>query len=93
MELSKQEERDRWQQALHDSVSVSDKNWRMTVVLSVFGIFGLDRFYVGRPLLGVAKLLTSGGFLVWWIADLALVLSGKMKDGDGRSVRKPQRNT
>ena len=88
MENSRQHEHARWQQALYDSVSTSDKDWRLTVLLSVFGVFGLDRFYVGRPFLGLAKMLTSGGCLIWWIADLALVLSGKMKDGEGKTVRK-----
>jgi TM2 domain-containing membrane protein YozV len=80
------DERDQWRRALQDSVSVSDKNWWVTVALSVVC---LDRFYVGRPILGIAKILTSGGCLIWWATDIALAISGRMKDGDGKRVVKP----
>jgi len=81
-------EREQWNEALSRSVTVGDKNWWIAVACSLFGVFGLDRFYVGRPLLGLAKLLTTGGLLVWWIVDLVLLLSGRMKDGDGKYIRK-----
>jgi hypothetical protein len=80
------DEREEWRRALQDSVAVSDKDWRVTVALS---ILCLDRFYVGRPLLGIAKILTGGGFGLWWAIDIALAASGQMKDGDGRWVKKP----
>ena len=81
------DEREQWRRALQDSVFVSDKDWRVTVALSVVY---LDRFYVGRPLLGIAKILTSGGCLIWWAIDIALAISGQMKDGDGKRVKRPQ---
>ncbi|EGD81816.1 Gp39 [Salpingoeca rosetta] len=35
------------------------------LALSIFfGMFGLDRFYLGYPALGLAKMLTLGGFFV-----------------------------
>ena len=37
------------------------------------GHFGVDRFLLGQVLLGIIKLLTVGGFLVWWLIDLFLV--------------------
>jgi hypothetical protein len=48
----------------------------MTILLfSIFlGELGVDRFMLGDIGLGVGKLLTLGGCLVWWLIDLFLVM-------------------
>ena len=51
------------------------------------GWLGLDRFYVGSPTLGLLKLLTLGGFGIWWATDIILLLTERMKDDDGRPLR------
>lgn len=33
------------------------------------GLFGVHRFYLGHVGVGIAQLLTAGGFGVWWIID------------------------
>ena len=38
------------------------------------GIFGADRFFRGQPVLGLAKLMTFGGFGFWYLADLAIAV-------------------
>ncbi|CAL1127253.1 unnamed protein product [Cladocopium goreaui] len=38
-----------------------------------FGIFGLDRFYLGFFYTGLAKLVTLGGLGFWWIYDLVRI--------------------
>lgn len=44
-------------------------------ILSFFlGGLGIDRFYVGDVLLGVLKLITCGGFGIWWLVDLFLIM-------------------
>ena len=43
------------------------------------GGFGIDRFYLGQTGMGIVKLLTCGGFGIWAIIDLFIIM-GKAKD-------------
>lgn len=41
------------------------------ILISLFvGGLGVDRFMLGDTGLGIAKLLTCGGFGIWWLIDL-----------------------
>jgi TM2 domain-containing membrane protein YozV len=48
--------------------------YQLTVLIISFlgGYWGLDRFYRGEIALGVIKLITLGGFGVWYLVDLAI---------------------
>lgn len=48
------------------------------------GPLGLDYFYLGFPLWGLAKLLTLGGFGSWWLADIVRTGSGAVYAQDYR---------
>ena len=37
------------------------------------GGLGIDRFYVGQPVLGIIKLITLGGFGIWVLIDFFLI--------------------
>lgn len=54
--------------------SVTLKDPTTMLLFSIFlGEFGVDRFMLGDAGLGVGKLLTFGGCLVWWFIDLFLI--------------------
>ncbi len=65
--------------------TMSPKNRMLTLTLACLGGFlGLHRFYLGRWKSGLLMLLTLGGLFLWWIVDVFLLLSWRMKDADGR---------
>ena len=81
-----------WVESLRRERGLSNRNWNTAFLLSILlGIFGADRFYVGRPGLGILKLVTFGGYFVWWLVDVILLLQGRMKDDLGKLVQKPVR--
>lgn len=52
----------------------------------MWGTFGVDRMYLGKWGTGILKLVTLGGFGVWTLVDLALVMSGATRDKQGREM-------
>ena len=55
------------------SINLKDPNMMLLVSLLVGGL-GVDRFMVGDTGLGIAKLLTCGGFGIWAIVDLFFIM-------------------
>ncbi|KZE95364.1 hypothetical protein AVP42_00340 [Agromyces sp. NDB4Y10] len=63
------------------------KSFVVTWLLALLvGVFGVDRFYLGKIGTGIAKLLTLGGLGVWVLVDLILVLTGAQRDKLGRPL-------
>lgn len=60
-------------------------------LLSLIGIGGIGRFYIGDIGVGVAQLLvgwlTCGLGLIWSIIDAILILTDKVPDSQGRPLR------
>merc|ERR1719183_3355235 len=54
-------------------------------VMSLFlGIFGVDQFYLGFPLVGTLKLATLGGCGFWWLLDIVRIGSAPVYSNDFR---------
>ncbi|WP_244208391.1 TM2 domain-containing protein [Arthrobacter oryzae] len=52
--------------------------WLLALCL---GFTGADRFYLRRPGTGTLKLLTLGGFGIWWLIDLFRITKEYAADG------------
>ncbi|AUC84434.1 TM2 domain-containing protein [Polaribacter sp. ALD11] len=66
------------------SVANSGKSQVTALLLSIFlGGLGIDRFYLGYNLLGVLKLITLGGFGIWYIIDLIMIITGDLQPKNG----------
>jgi TM2 domain-containing membrane protein YozV len=68
---------------------MNQKSWTTTLILSILlGGLGVDRFYLGYTLYGVLKLITGGGFGIWWLIDIILIAMNKLTDAKGQPLAK-----
>lgn len=71
-----------------ESLDGINPQWIITVLLCGFlGMFGTHRFYNGKILSGILQLITFGGFGIWYIIDLIMIILGTFKDSNGFDIR------
>jgi len=69
-------------------VEVSPKSRLATTLLAwVLGGLAVDRFYLGQIGTGILKLITGGGFGIWWLIDFIMAACGSRKDKHGLSIK------
>jgi len=67
---------------------VPQKNGIVCLLLCFFvGWLGIHRFYVGKIGTGVLMLITAGGFGIWVLIDLIMIIIGKFTDASGTIVK------
>jgi len=63
---------------------VKDKSFKTALLLSIFlGVFGIDRFYLGYPAIGLFKFCTLGFFMIFQFIDIVLIATQVLKPADG----------
>jgi TM2 domain-containing membrane protein YozV len=66
----------------------SEKQGLVVLLLAFFlGGLGVHSFYVGKTGVGVAQLLTLGGFGIWVLIDIIMLVTGTYKDSEGKVVK------
>ena len=71
----------------HPAPYLPTKSFVATWLLSLLlGGLGVDRFYLGKVGTGILKLITFGGFGIWSLIDLIIILSGGMTDKSRRPL-------
>ncbi|MBW9173271.1 TM2 domain-containing protein [Clostridium estertheticum] len=69
--------------------NISSKNWLLTLLLCIFlGAVGIHRFYVGKIGTGILMILTFGGFGIWALVDLILIVTNEFTDANGLKLNK-----
>ncbi|MEC7232393.1 MAG: TM2 domain-containing protein [Planctomycetota bacterium] len=67
--------------------SNSKKSRLVALLLCWFlGYFGAHRFYVGKAGTALLQLVTLGGFGIWWLIDLLMILVGSFRDAEDHRV-------
>ena len=67
--------------------AAGNKSKTTAILLCLFlGGIGVHRFYLGYTLFGVIQLLTLGGLGIWSLIDLVRIITGGIKDSEGKDL-------
>ncbi|MCE5230780.1 TM2 domain-containing protein [bacterium] len=73
-------------QSAPKSADFKNKWLAMILALPGPGCLGLHMFYLGRKKDAILRLVTLGGFGIWALVDVVMILTGKMIDADGNTL-------
>jgi TM2 domain-containing membrane protein YozV len=69
------------------NLAASDKRILPAFLLCfLLGVFGAHRFYAGKIGTGILELLTFGGFGIWWLVDMIMIVTGSFRDANGQRI-------
>ena len=72
---------------LSSTSSTTSTDWLTLFLLTFFvGVLGVHRFYTGKIGTGFLMLITLGGFGVWFLVDLILVVTGQFTNKEGQKI-------
>jgi TM2 domain-containing membrane protein YozV len=62
--------------------------WIITTILVIlFGFFGVHRFYNRKIGTGILMIITIGGLGIWVLIDFIMILLSKFKDSHGEYIK------
>jgi TM2 domain-containing membrane protein YozV len=74
------------QWGLLQSIRMHDP-YMVLLVSALCGFFGIDRFIIGDVGLGLGKLFTCGGFGIWAVIDMMIIMN-RVREINGQSIQK-----
>ncbi|WP_392538646.1 DUF4864 domain-containing protein [Legionella sp. 227] len=79
---------------IQKSYSTQANHQKSPAVVLIFGLFlgvlGVHRIYVGKIYTGLLMLITGGGFGIWYLVDLILLVTNKFEDKNGNLIQLTQ---
>ena len=61
----------------------------VTFLLSLLifcGFGGVHRIYAGKVITGIIQFCTGGGFVIWQVIDMILIVLGCFEDKEGKTI-------
>ena len=55
-------------------------------LLILLGFGGVHRIYAGKIWTGILQFVTGGGFVIWQVIDMIMILCGSFRDKEGRII-------
>lgn len=67
------------------STRVRSKTFLLSLLI-LLGFGGVHRIYAGKIWTGILQFVTGGGFVIWQVIDMIMILCGSFRDKEGRII-------
>ena len=61
------------------------RSFTIALILAIL-LPGIDRIYLGYVGLGILKIITCSGLGIWWLVDIIMIATKRLKDKDGQEL-------